>query len=75
MSESEKSSEYFETNGLKVYFEKFGTGPNVVLLIPGPIGISKINITIRDGQGVFLVPYVVEVWSLKEKFSRIQQVN
>ena len=47
MFESENNSEYFETNGWKVYFEKFGSGPNVILLIPGPIGISKINMIIE----------------------------
>lgn len=31
-------TESVEVNGNKVWFEKFGSGPNVVLLIPGAIG-------------------------------------
>ena len=31
---------YIERNGSKVWFERLGSGPNVVLLIPGPIGTS-----------------------------------
>ena len=29
---------YFEVNGYPVYYEKIGSGPNPILLIPGEIG-------------------------------------
>lgn len=33
---------YVEVDGNKIWFEKYGTGPEVVLLIPGPIGESFV---------------------------------
>ena len=36
-------SGFVEANGTKVWFEKIGNGPNVVLLIPGPIGTARTD--------------------------------
>lgn len=30
---------FIEVNGNKIYYDKYGDGPEVVLLIPGPIGM------------------------------------
>jgi len=35
--------EAIDVNGIKVWFERIGSGPNVVLLIPGPIGTPKTD--------------------------------
>ena len=34
-----ESSGFVEVKDTKVWFETIGSGPNVVLLIPGPIGL------------------------------------
>lgn len=33
-----------DINGWPIHYEKFGTGPEVLLLIPGAIGIFYINL-------------------------------
>ena len=43
---------FVEVNGWKVYFEKFGSGPNVILLIPGPIGMPKNKIKYVDNSNL-----------------------
>ena len=39
---SEENRACVEVNGWSVWFERFGSGPNPVLLIPGPIGSSNL---------------------------------
>ena len=41
------SSGCVDVNGWSVWFEKFGSGPHTILLIPGPIGqfLKKVNIS------------------------------
>ena len=35
--------ETFEINGYPIHYEKFGTGSEVVLLIPGALGELNLN--------------------------------
>ena len=38
------TSDKVEVNGYPIWYEKFGTGPNPLLLIPGAIGMLLLNI-------------------------------
>ena len=38
MCEINTNSSNVEINGITIWYEKFGSGPKPILLIPGPIG-------------------------------------